>query len=204
VAEPGAEIFRATQWASNAAMILDVHRLGYLRDEDWVLDCTYGVGAFWKLWRPRLLAGTDADPERSKTNESVDFTALPFRTSSFDAVVFDPPYGLRGRGDPVFDRRYGTFSYVPWQRRHEIMREGLGESARVVKPKGVVAMKVQDQVCSGAMRFQTIEMANHAATVGLRLVDRFDLLGHIRPQPPGRRQVHARSNYSTLLVFRKT
>jgi hypothetical protein len=54
------------------------------------------------------------------------------------------------------------------------------------------------------MRFQTIEMASHAATVGLRLVDRFDLLGHIRPQPPGRRQVHARSNYSTLLVFRKT
>lgn len=46
-------------------------------------------------------------------------------------------------------------------------------------------------MCSGAKRWQTRIFADHAEAVGLRLVDRLDMLTSPRPQPPGRRQVHA-------------
>lgn len=51
-------------------------------------------------------------------------------------------------------------------------------------------------------RWQTIEFTNHAVGLGSRLVDQLHLPSY-RPQPAGRRQVHARRNYSTLLVLQK-
>ena len=41
-------VFTATRWATNAEMIEDVARLGYLDGS--VLDVTYGLGTFWKNW----------------------------------------------------------------------------------------------------------------------------------------------------------
>ncbi len=76
------------------------------------------------------------------------------------------------------------------------------EAHRVLTPGGYLLLKCQDQVCSGQVRWQTREFADHAEQLGMRLVDALHLLGH-RPQPAGRRQVHARRNYSTLLVLRK-
>ena len=60
-----------------------------------------------------------------------------------------------------------------------------------------------DQVEAGQKRWQTFDFTTVAIGRGLRLVDRFDMLTTPRPQPPGRRQLHAQGNYSTLLVFEK-
>lgn len=76
------------------------------------------------------------------------------------------------------------------------------EAARVVKPRGHVLLKCMDQVNGGKVRWQTIEFTNHAATVGLELVDMLHLQSY-RAQPDGTAQQHARRNYSTLLVFEK-
>ena len=84
------------------------------------------------------------------------------------------------------------------------------EMHRVLKPGGIMFLKCQDQVCSGAIRWQTRLFADYAEGQGLRLVDRFDLLGKGRPQPKRTRkdgkpskQQHAYGRPSTLLVFRK-
>jgi hypothetical protein len=53
------------------------------------------------------------------------------------------------------------------------------------------------------VRWLTLDCADHARSVGLELVDRFDMLSGGRSQPPGRRQVHAHGRPSTLLVFCK-
>jgi hypothetical protein len=82
------------------------------------------------------------------------------------------------------------------------MDEGLAEVARVVKPRGYILMKNQDYVSSGRVWWGTFRTAEHAASIGLELVDRFEHLAGVRPQPAGRRQVHARRNLSTLFVFR--
>ena len=121
-----------------------------------------------------------------------------------DAVVFDPPYKLNGNPSDTggMDERYGVHVYTDWRDRMQLCRDGITECARVYNGTGYLLVKCQDQVSSGKVRWQTIEFANHAATLDLGLVDLLDLLSY-RPQPAGRRQVHARRNSSTLLVFKR-
>lgn len=191
-------VLAANRWKSNAELIADVAKLGYL--DGWVYDCTYGQGTFWKLWRPE-------PPEEFTysdlyTSCAVDFTDMPWADKTFDAVVFDPPYKLNGTPDPTVDTRYGVQSQATWQQRHALIRAGLWECCRVAKR--YVLLKCQDQVCSGKVRWQTRIFADHAEGLGFEQVDRFDMLGHHRPQPmEGRTQKHAHGRPSTLLVFER-
>lgn len=196
-------VLAAGPWANNAELILDVRRLGYLDDSMVILDPTFGLGRFWTLWTPPLLIASDLDPAKSPTGESVDFTALPHADESVDAVVLDPPYKLNGTGGShPSDAGYGVANTVRWQDRHGLIRDGITDAARVLRFGGHLLLKCQDQVCSGRVRWQTDEFTGHAESIGLRKVDRFDLASY-RPQPSGRRQLHARRNYSTLLAFVK-
>ncbi len=190
-------------WRNNAELIRDaVVPLGYLAADMRVLDPTWGLGRFWSLWRPDHLTASDLDPAKSPLGRSVDFTAMPWPDQSFDAVVFDPPYKLNGTGGShPSDAGYGVANSVRWQDRHRLICDGITESVRVLRPGGMLLIKCQDQVCSGKVRWQTDEFTHHAEADGCRKVDRFDLPSY-RPQPTGRRQVHARRNHSTLLVFR--
>lgn len=204
--EGQAPVLAIGPWANNAELIADCNRLGYLNDQDAVLDPTYGLGRFWTVWQPHTLTASDLDPAKSPLGRPVDFTALPWADGSFDAVVFDPPYKLNGTstgtGAATCDADYGVAEPSTWQDRHQLIRDGITECVRVTRPGGMVLVKCQDQVCSGQVRWQTHEFAAHAVAGGCRLVDALHLSGH-RPQPAGRRQVHARRNYSTLLVLRK-
>ena len=187
-------------WKNNAELIADCARLGYLRSDWHTLDPTYGLGRFWSIWRPDHLTASDLNPERSP-GPPADFTALPHPEATFDAVVFDPPYKLNGTpSDP--DIAYGVDVVASWRDRHQLIRDGITECARVTSPEGHLLVKCQDQVVSGAVRWQTHEFTAHAAAHGCRLVDQLHLRSY-RPQPAGRRQVHARRNYSTLLVLQK-
>lgn len=191
----------AHAWKSNAEMIADVARLGYLKGH--VMDCTYGQGVFWKVYRPEKLTTHDLKLD------GVDFRTLHHPDGMFDASVIDGPYKLNGTGSAP-DVRYGVDLYTSWQGRHQLIREGMAECARVTARRGYVLVKCQAQVCGGAVRWQDREFADHGESLGLTLVDRFDLLGKGRKQPPRTRkdgkpsvQQHAHGRPSTLLVFRK-
>lgn len=194
---PVMSVLTATRWHDNGALIEDVARLSYLDGR--VLDVTFGYGTFWSRWQPAELVACDLDPTKSPIGYAVDFRELPFDDRSFDAVVLDPPYKLNGTPTDEVDERYGVHIPTRWQDRHELIRSGITECARVARR--YVLLKCMDQVSAGKKRWQTIEFTNHAAAVGLLLEDRFDMLTSPRPQPAGRRQVHAQANYSTLLVF---
>lgn len=188
-------------YTTNADLIEAAHQLGYINDDDWTLDPTWGLGRFWTGWRPTYLYGTDLNPDKSQWhNQSIDFTAMPWGNRMFDVVVFDPPYKLNGTPDPEIDGRYGVDQPTRWQDRHDLIARGITEQVRVLKPRGRLLLKCQDQVCSGKVRWQTDEFTRVAEDAGCRKVDALWMLGH-RPQPDGRRQVHARRNGSALLVF---
>jgi hypothetical protein len=190
-------------WRNNAEMIADVAKLGYL--DGHVADITYGLGNFWKEWQPAQLTAHDL------TLDGVDFRHLPEGDETFDSCVLDGPYRLAGTPDrpaaqpgwrTEFDLRYGIDIPRTPDERMALIRAGITEAARVLKPKGYLLCKCADQVVSGAVRWQTLEFTEHARSCGLSLVDWF-MFQSYRRQPEGRKQVHARRNCSSLLVFKK-
>jgi hypothetical protein len=190
-------------WATNAELIADLGRMGrYLHDDYRTLDPTWGKGRFWTLWQPADLTGCDLNPAKSPIGYPVDFTALPFDPASFDAVVFDPPYKLNGTPSAA-DEPYGVDLVASREERHRLIRLGITECVRVVRPDGWVLVKCQDQVNGGKVRWQTRMFADHAEALGCRLVDAAQIESY-RPQPPGTAQKHLRRNYSTLLIFQAT
>jgi hypothetical protein len=203
------EILAAQKWATNADLIVDVASMGYISGR--VLDCTYGLGNFWSKWRPEDLTACDLTLAKSPIGYSVDFRKMPFPDESFDVVVFDPPYRLMGTpaskvGDSKmeadFESAYGIDKYMAWKDRYQMIYDGIAECARVLRRKGFLLVKCQNQVTSGQKRWQDLDFTNEATRYGLRLVDQFLMLTDPRPQPEGRRTVHTRQNYSTLLVLR--
>jgi hypothetical protein len=201
---------------TNGSLIAAVAALGYLNEGQVILDATYGRGAWWTVWRPRCLVTMEPP---------ADFRSMTWDSDHFDVVCFDPPYRLNGtpdRGD--FDRRYGIDVPMRWQDKHQMIRQGIDECLRVLKPRGLLLVKCQDQVCSGRVRWQAREFTEHAEgkmivtnfvegdlgpeiefeeVYRARQVEMMHLLRPVRPQPPGRDQVHARRNYSTLLILEK-
>lgn len=197
------EIMAIGQWRTNADMIADaVVPLGYLH-EDWVtLDPTYGYGKWWTRWKPRELVGSDLDLSKSPIGISVDFTDMPWPDRSFQAVAYDPAYKLNGTPTAQKDERYGVHVVATRAEREATMLAGLTECERVLGPEGFLLVKCQDMVNGGRVRWQTDDFTRHARSLGLDKVDALLFQSH-RPQPVGRRQLTARRNYSTLLIFKK-
>lgn len=194
---------------TNADLVHAVVRLGHLRPDDQVIDLTYGRGGWWRKGEPDHL---------TKLTPPADFRATGYDDGAFDVVCFDGPYRLNGTPDlGDFDARYGIDEAMTWQAKHQLLRDGIDEALRLARPRtgrrgGRVLVKCQDQVCSGQVRWQTREFASHAEGYAMeagvptrraRLVDMLHLMRPVRPQPAGRRQVHARRNYSTLLILER-
>src|SRR5688572_7157801 len=99
------DVVATARWATNADLIADVARLGYL--DGVVLDATHGEGNFWTVWQPEILVTNDVNPEKGAQHQ-YDFRKLGWGECEFDAVVFDPPYKLSGTPSlGEFDYRYG-------------------------------------------------------------------------------------------------
>lgn len=199
--DPEGPVRAAHAWSTNAHMIADVARLGYL--DGHVLDATIGVaGGFWKQWKPEQLTTNDVDPT-VLADFHEDARALPFADGQFDSVVFDPPYKLNGT--PALgeqDRRFGVHERATLAERFDLLVAGAVECHRACSR--FVLIKCQDMVEGGRMRWQTEEVTKALRAVGAGRVDEFLFLGGGRPQPGGRKQRTAYYRPSTLLVFSKT
>jgi hypothetical protein len=194
-------VLAADTWRTNGHLIADMAVLGYLKADDHVLDPTFGRGLWWTVWQPKALTVHDL------RLDGTDFRNLPYDPGTFDAAVYDPPYvsvgGRKTTTIPELHDRFGlTDAPTTPAGVQQLINDGLTEVARVVKPRSNILVKCQDYVSSGKLWPGTHLTLNHAFTLNLDLVDRLEHVGRPRPQPPGRRQVHARRNLSTLLVLR--
>lgn len=202
-------VLAATEWRTNADLIVDCVELGYLHDEWRTLDPTYGRGRWWTRWRPADLVAHDLGLD------AVDFRDLPEADASFDAVAFDPPYvcvgGRTTTTMPEFHAAYGLTEAPRRPADLQAMNDaGLAEVHRVLGHKGMALVKCQDYVWSGRLYAGTHHTLTHALSLGFELVDRLEHIGKPRPQPPRSRadgqpvrQHHARRNLSTLFVLRR-
>ena len=194
-----APILAATNWASNAELIIDAHRLGYIGDR--VLDPTYGRGNWWKLWQPVELVTHDI------RIDGVDFRDLP-DDGLFDTIAFDPPYVPQGgRATSTTQEFLDRYGLVEVPSTHgellDLIVEGMVEFKRHLKPGGTVLVKCMSFVYGGKWRPLPRLIANHAEKMKYRQIDELVHLRSPGPQPARDRQLTARRNYSLMMVFRR-
>lgn len=192
----------AGEWPTNAALIADVARLGYLQLDWQTLDPTYGQGNWWTVWRPNYLVTSDLHKGDVAHD---DFRQLPHCDDSFDVVAYDPPYVCPGgkttstiKGMHQAYGMAGTDFRTPAELQ-EIINAGLDEADRVARR--YILCKCKDYVWSGKLWLGTHHTLTKALELGLECVERFEHVGEPGPQSQ-KRQVHARRNLSTLFVFK--
>lgn len=204
------EVLSIGGWNNNAELIADVARLGYIGDR--TIDLTYGHGKFWTIWQPPELHKNDLNPDKGDIHHDWTHPVPLELVGRFDTVVFDPDYRLTGtsgtaaRDDEGFSEAYGLDTdYKSEKDRMAMIMAGCTFAMYCAKKRGTILVKCQDQQVSNRKVWQTVEIMKHieGLTAGfVRLEEMFHLTYQAPKQPEGRRQVHARSNYSTLMVFR--
>lgn len=186
-------------WKNNADLINDVHRLEYIKDTDSVVDITYGSGKWWTIYKPSQLVKHDL-----YKLDGVDFRDLPHDDNSFDVVAFDPPYvATGGRATTTIPEMYYAYGMTeaaatPVGVQADINR-GLEEANRV--GRRIVLVKCQNYISSGKLFPGAFLTWQHASDLKMELIDCFTMVTSPRPQPKGRKQVHARNNGSVLYVL---
>jgi len=180
-----------------------------------VADVTYGQGIFWKHV-PKdkyVLKATDV-------STGVDCRNLPYVDGSIDCVVLDPPYmeglfrrsaehlagsGTYGAFRDTYSNGEGTEHGPKWHRAVlDLYFKAGREAYRVLRKKGVLVVKCQDEVSAGKQHLTHIEIVNEYESMGFYTKDLFVVVRTNNASVSRlKQQVHARKNHSYFLVFVK-
>lgn len=184
-----------------------------------VADVTWGKGVFWKNVPKGLY-----DVKATDIATGTDCRNLPYEDGSIDCEVLDPPY-MEGfyrkntnhkagsgthsafreaysNGDESNDKYKGTRK---WHGAVTDMYFQAGvEAYRVLKDKGILIVKCQDEVSANLQWLTHVEIINHYEELGFYTKDLFII---VRPNKPGVSRLvsqrHARKNHSYFIVFIK-
>ena len=182
-----------------------------------VADVTYGRGVFWKN-----VPGGAYELHTSDMSEGVDCRDLPHGDESFDCVVLDPPY-MEGFYRDQESGKVGGGTYKSFREHYtngvekaeeggdkwhgavlQMYKEGGREARRVLRSRGVLIVKCQDEVSANRQNLTHVEIISEYAELGFYCKDLFIV---VRPNRPGvsrmKKQVHARKNHSYFLEFQK-
>lgn len=182
------EVLAGGLWKTNAELIQETRRLGYIGDDSRTLDPTYGEGNWWTGWQPRELVCHDL-----YKLDGVDFRALPHDDGSFDVVTFDPPYAAQGGRETStmkeYNARYGrdTAPRTPEGVQADI-DAGMTEARRVlVQGSGLLYVKCMNYIWSASLWLGAHYTLQHGLALGFEVVDWFAHVGPApRPQPKNR------------------
>nr|MDE0500645.1 DNA methyltransferase [bacterium] len=182
----------------------------YVKPHSIVADVTYGKGVFWRRVPPGLY-----DLRPTDIQDGIDCRDLPYEEGEIDCVVLDPPYmhspgGTAHKTHSPFEDYYrnnGSGNQTK-SKYHEAVLElyiDAGKEAyRVLRDRGVLIVKCQDEVCSNRQRFTHVEIMQAYNQMGFIAEDLFVVIRRNRPGVSRTvRQVHARKSHSYFLVFWK-
>jgi len=209
------DIILSAHVSGNAAVFRQVLAL-HVPEGSTVADVTYGKGVFWH-GVPKGLYKVKA----TDLQTGVDCRKLPYKKGSIDCVVLDPPYmeGLYRRSS---DNLAGSGSHAAFRNSYstgEATKNGPKyhaavldlyfragkEAARVLRDRGVLIVKCQDEVSANLQRLTHIEIIEKYREYGFFPKDLFVVVRSNRPAVSRiLKQEHARKNHSYFLVFIKT
>lgn len=206
---PSNDLVVSAHIASNDVVFPQILSL-YVADASVVADVTFGEGVFWRNVPEGRYTVLETDIQTG-----TDCRELPYDDGEIDCVVLDPPYmhtpgGSAHTAHTAFERHYrnnGTGNKTT-KKYHEAvlaLYEDAGKEAwRVLRDRGVLIVKCQDEVCSNRQRFTHVEIMQAYQQLGFIAEDLFIVVRQNRPGVSRTvRQVHARKNHSYFLVFWK-
>lgn len=182
----------------------------YVAQGSVVADVTFGKGAFWK-------SVPEGQYQLRATDllDGIDCRDLPYADGTIDCVVLDPPYmhspgGTAHRSHSPFEEHYrnnGTGNTTESKYHQAVLDlyfDAGREAYRVLRDRGVLIVKCQDEVCANRQRFTHVEIMEEYRQLGFVAEDLFVVVRNNRPGVSRTvRQVHARKNHSYFLVFWK-
>lgn len=179
---------------SNADLLRDVFLL-YVPDGVVVADVTYGRGVFWKY-----IDRSKYHVLQSDIQEGIDLRALPYAAASVDVLILDPPYMHGGKTvkssiNKCYKNENGSHESVM-----RLYTGGILEAARVLKRRGKIIIKTQDEIESGRQRLSHIEIAQLLEILGFRVIDLLLLVQRTVPTMREQYQKSARKNHSYAIV----
>lgn len=186
-----------------------------------IADVTYGAGVFW-----RKVPKEDYVLLTSDIATGVDCRNLPYTDESLDCVVFDPPY-MEGFFRHAGSEKAGSGSHSTFREAYsngdeinrnetdsgtakwhgavtELYFSGGREAHRVLRKRGVLIAKCQDEVSAGKQWLTHVEIINAYQAMEFYAKDLFIVVRTNKPSISRlKKQVHARKNHSYFLVFVK-
>ena len=175
----------------------------YVPDGSVVADVTYGNGVFWKNVEPQKYQLLPTD-----ITAGIDCRVLPYKDGEIDCVVFDPPY-MHSPGGTAYSshkpyesyyRNNGTGNRTK-SKYHEAVLElyvdGGREAYRVLRDRGVLIVKCQDEICSNRQRFTHVEIMQKYEDIGFIAEDLFVVMRNNRPggKPYGKAGSRAKESF---------
>lgn len=122
-----------------------------------ILDATCGTKSMWFVKNHPLVTYIDKRSgnflywNKSKAEKTVvkinpdivaDWTKrLPFDDDSFDMIVFDPPHIIKNEESENPIKMEVYYSFLPKSKWKSIIKNGVAELFRVLKPQGVFVFK---------------------------------------------------------------
>lgn len=225
--KPTTDLIQSVHVGRNAELFAQIMGL-HVPPPAKVADITFGKGAFWRAIEPGSydvwasnISKAPRLPVAAHVFDGVDCRSLPYEDSSFDCVVFDPPY-KEGYFRRVPSQLADSGSHAAFReaysngeatedgpKYHEAvidlyLRGGL-EARRVLRVGGVLIVKTMDEVSCNKQRLTHVEIITGYEDMGFYCKDLFIC---VRTNAPGNsrtiKQVHARKNHSYFMVFVKT
>lgn len=179
---------------TNADLLPDIMAM-YAKDGDVVADVTYGKGVFW-----RNVDIEKYDFRPTDLMDGVDFKNLPHEDGSIDLLVLDPPYMHGGATVKESINKCYRNQNTSHESVIRLYAGGILEAARVLRKKGRIFIKCQDEIESGKQCMSHVEIIQLLELFGFRLLDLFTLVQATRPAMRESYQKTARKNHSYMLV----
>lgn len=182
---------------TNAELLKSAFDL-YIKKGSVIADVTYGKGVFWKL-----INKSDYTLLATDLQSGTDFRNLPYEDKSIDVLILDPPY-MHG-GATVKNSIKSCYKNSGSGSHYDVIRlyaAGILEAARVLKRKGLIFVKCQDEIESAKQKWSHEEIGQLLDLFGFL---REDLMVLVQPTQPAQRfsyQHTARKNHSYLLIAR--
>jgi DNA modification methylase len=173
-----------------------------------ILDATINKGRFWTGINYPVI-GLDIN-RRYRPDIVGNNMQMPFRSESFDVVVYDPPH-IPNQGkdrQKDFQDRFGLGGKSPKENGYNFTHlygPFTKEAFRVLVQEGILLCKITDYIHHHRYQWAHVEIINAAREVGFRACD---CIIKVRKgpiiDPRWKKAHHSRRHHCYWLVFRKS